>query len=217
MRSNERRRDVIVQRRPAGGDPARALDPRLDLEPPATGVRVALFVLAVVLPLAITAAALFRVLPSDLPLSLVAGNLPLTRALLVLGLIALLLPVWAWIDRRLRRHRLVLGAHAIEIETTFHRRALAVTELDLERARIVDLRERTKLKPLLKTHGTGLPGLRSGWYRLRNRRKAFVAMLSGPRVLWIPTRNGYDLLLQPRQPQALLDCLRDMADAVRHR
>lgn len=36
-------------------------------------------------------------------------------------------------------------------------------------------------------------------------------MTDGVRVLFVPTRNGYDLLLQARQPQALLDRLRAMA------
>ena len=62
-----------------------------------------------------------------------------------------------------------------------------------------------------------MPGLKSGWFRLRNRNKALVAIAGGKRVLWIPTRAGYDLLLQPRNPQALLDELRKMADRTPRR
>lgn len=117
-----------------------------------------------------------------------------------------------WVSSRLlRRHRIVLGSNSIEIATSFYTRRLAVAEFDLQRARVVDLRERTELKPLFKTNGMRLPGFASGWFRLRNRSKAFVATTGGSRVLWLPTRNGYDLLLQPRHPKALLDRLREMA------
>ena len=81
---------------------------------------------------------------------------------------------------------------------------------------MVDLDEHTELKPSWKTNGTALPGFKSGWFRMRNRHKAFVAMTTGPRVLWLPTSKGHDLLLQPRQPQALLDRLREMAATARH-
>ena len=76
---------------------------------------------------------------------------------------------------------------------------------------MVNLDEHTDLKPAMKTNGTAFPGFKSGWFRLRNRGKALVAMTRGARVTWIPTTAGYGLLLQPRQPQALLDHLRATA------
>lgn len=111
----------------------------------------------------------------------------------------------------------MLGSHSFEIHTGFHRQPLALAELDLASARVVDLGERSELRSLLRTSDTAFPGFRSGWFRLRNRRRAFVAMTTGPRVLFVPTRNGYDLLLQPRQPQALLDRLRALATAADRR
>ena len=190
-------------------------DPRLDLDPPSTSVRVWLFVLAVALPVGVTIVAMSQAMASDAPKRLVAGSEVVTCLVVVGGLLVLTLAIWWCIDRMLRRHRIVLGPQTIEIATTFHRRSLALAGLQLAEARVVDLGERTDLKPLLKTNGTGLPGFKSGWFRLRNRRKAFVAMTTGPRVLWLPTHNGYDLLLQPRQPQALLDRLREMAARAR--
>ena len=97
------------------------------------------------------------------------------------------------------------------IASAFYKRSLALTELKLDEARVVDLDERTELKPARKANAVDIPGFKGGWFRLRNRRKAFVAMLGGPRVLWLPTRNDYDLLLQPRHPQALLEHLRKLA------
>ena len=95
----------------------------------------------------------------------------------------------------------------------FHRRRLTLAELRLDQARVIDLAERTGFKPALRSNGTSLPGFHSGWFRLRNRSRAFVAIAGGSRVLWLPTTRGYDLLLQPPQPQALLQHLRELAAA----
>ena len=124
---------------------------------------------------------------------------------LVMGAIALFL------DRMLERHRLLLDAGGIEVATTFYRQRIAFAELKLDAARVVRLDEHPELKPLLKSNGYALPGFRSGWFRLRNWRKAFVATSDGERVLWLPTTRGFDLLLQPRDPQRLLDRLRGLA------
>jgi hypothetical protein len=122
----------------------------------------------------------------------------------ITGLIAALLML------ALRRHRLALTGDVLDIATTFYRKRLLLSDLRLDEARVLDLDEHPKLKPLFKTNGYSLPGFRSGWFRLRGLHRAFVAIADGQRVLWIPTRAGYGLLLQPRQPQALLDRLRDV-------
>lgn len=194
-----------------------APDFRLDLAPPSRATFVWLFILTVALPVAITIVALAYSMASDVPKNLVAGSVRLTWISIVAGSILLTLAIWWLLHRRLHRHALTLHADGIEVVTTFYRAALALDALDLDHARIVDLDERTELKPMLKTNGTGLPGLQSGWFRLRNRHKAFVAIAGSPRVLWIPTRSGYDLLLQPLQPQALLDRLRTLATAPERR
>lgn len=122
---------------------------------------------------------------------------------LVMGAIALFL------DRMLERHRLLLDAAGIEVATTFYRQRIAFPELKLDAARVVWLDEHPELKPLLKSNGYALPGFRSGWFRLRNWQKAFVATSDGERALWLPTSRGFGLLLQPRDPQRLLDRLRE--------
>ena len=191
-------------------------DPRLQLEPAPGSARIWLFCLFVVLPLVITSFALAFAMAPDSPQRLGAGNPAVTWFFVLGGLAMLTLGLWAIFDRLLRRHQLVLGAKALEVKTGFNRCQVAYADLRLDDARVVDLAERTEFKPMLKLNGTGLPGFRSGWYLLRDRSRAFVAITGGPRVLWIPTRGKHALLLQPRQPQALLDALRAMARGDGH-
>jgi len=115
----------------------------------------------------------------------------------------------------LKRHRLQLDDAGLEVVTTFYKQRFAFAELGLDAARVVRLDEHPELRPLLKSNGYALPGFRSGWFRLRNWHKAFVAASDGERLLWLPTTRGFDLLLQPRDPQRLLQRLRELASPAR--
>lgn len=125
--------------------------------------------------------------------------------------------LWAILMVLVRRHRLRFDAGGMEVASTFYSRHFALAELGLDAARVVNLDERPEVRPMLRTNGLAIPGFRSGWYRLRNGHRALVATAGGRRLLWIPTAAGHDLLLQPGDPQALLDRLRAMAAAATSR
>lgn len=187
-------------------------DPTLQLEPVSTRTRLWLLALVVLLPVAIIAFMVGTTLGGGAAEA--DGGAALSRALLTVGGVALLAVVVALvIDRFLHRHRLALDDAGLEVATSFYRRRLALSELDLEHARVLDLGERPEFRPMLKTNGTSLPGFQSGWFRLRDRRRALVARAGGNRVLWIPTTRGFGLLLQPKQPRVVLDRLRELAAA----
>jgi hypothetical protein len=97
------------------------------------------------------------------------------------------------------------------VVTTFYRQRLALSQLQLDRARVIELGEHPELRPWLKSNGFALPGFRSGWFRTRGFKKLFLATAGGGRLLWLPTTRGDALLLQPQRPEALLERLREMA------
>lgn len=177
---------------------AAPLDPRWQLQPAPWRSRVWLAVLTIALPLALAGSGVLQETSAG-------PRLPL--ALAAIGGVL----VFASIDALLRRHRLELDGERLDVVTTFYRRSFPLGELRLDAARVVDLAERTEYQPRLGTNGTHLPGFHSGRFRLRNRSMALVAIAGGPRVLWLPTARGFDLLLQPRQPHALLQHLREVA------
>lgn len=111
----------------------------------------------------------------------------------------------------LRRRRVTLDADALTIAAGLNTRRVAITDLDLAKARIVDLREHNEWKPLFKVFGTRLPGCSMGHFRLRDRSPAFVLLTDRSRVLVLSEASGKKLLLSLQQPQALLDALRTVA------
>ena len=71
----------------------------------------------------------------------------------------------------------------------------------------MDLTESREYQPRWRTFGTGLPGYRAGWFRLRNREKALLYVTDGSRVVYIPTRDNYSVLLSVAEPERFLQAL----------
>ena len=193
---------------------SRATDPRLQLVPPSSQPRLWMFGLCVALPMLITSVALYWAVASGDPLKLIAGSLPLTLVLTLGGISALVLPVWWVLDRAMHRNRISITSSSLEVKTSFYSDKVALAELRLDQARVVDLDEHRELRPTRKTNGYALPGFKSGHFRLKNGEKAFVAIAGERRALWIPANRGKGLLLQPRQPDALLGYLRERCSAL---
>src|SRR5690606_28256729 len=78
------------------------------------------------------------------------------------------------LSKRMRQHRLVLRGNLVGLVTGAHRQRLSLPELDLERARVLDLDEHLDFRPRLKTNAALLPGFQAGWYRLRDGSRALV-------------------------------------------
>ena len=64
------------------------------------------------------------------------------------------------------------------------------------------------LEPRLRTLGTGLPGYRAGWFRLRNGEKALLYLTDESRAVYVPTTAGYSVIVSPQDPDAFLAALK---------
>ena len=93
-------------------------------------------------------------------------------------------------------------------------RKLPASELRGGAARVVDLEQERALSPRRKTVGTALPGYRSGWFRLGNGKKALPYVTDPHRVVYVPTRAGYSVLLSVDRPQDFVERLRVIAPGV---
>ena len=129
---------------------------------------------------------------------------PATLALVAFGLLAgaamLLLVV--------RRMRVTLEDGRLVVRATFYTQRIALADLDVDAARIIDLAEHPQWRPMVRLNGMSLPGLDAGHYRAREwKQKLFCALSSRRNVLLLPQRNGRILLLSPEKPQSVLRAL----------
>lgn len=110
----------------------------------------------------------------------------------------------------MRRRSVQLRNGVLEVRAALYTKRIATTELDLQRARVVNLDERTELRPGWKTNGYATFGFTAGHFRMRKGLgNAFCLLTQRQRVLWLPSRDGKQhILLSLERPQALLDALR---------
>jgi hypothetical protein len=127
------------------------------------------------------------------------------RAIVLLPLVAGIL-AWSMHHRKLR-----LSDAGLKVRWFPWSLVIPVAELDLDGARLVDLAREIELRPYLKLAGTRLPGFRSGWFWLRDRRRAYVVLTGDQRVLLLPKRDGQVCLFSLQRPEALLEALRRTA------
>lgn len=125
------------------------------------------------------------------------------QALVALVILAVLLPMW--------RRQVAFDGKQLRVKATYYSRQSPLSAFRLDQARVVDTREHTELKPLLKTNGFGLPGYWAGHFMLRDKRKAFCLVTDVSKVLALPHADGRVWLLSFEHPQAVLDILRRAA------
>ena len=114
----------------------------------------------------------------------------------------------------MKRRSVALVGHVLDVRAALYRERTAIADIDLERARVIDLAERTELRPLVKSNAMQLPGFHAGRFLLHGKpRKAFCLVTDRHRVLWLPLSSGEgQLLLSLERPQDLLDALHAAMD-----
>jgi hypothetical protein len=121
----------------------------------------------------------------------------------------MVLPVVAWTVAASIRNRLVeVLPEGLRVRRWPRPKVGALGEFDLPRARVVDLDGEPAMRPTFKLAGTWLPGFRSGWFWLRDRRRAYVLLTTARRALFLPRHDGSAWLLGVERPDALLAALR---------
>ncbi|HJT99461.1 MAG TPA: PH domain-containing protein [Rhodanobacteraceae bacterium] len=120
-----------------------------------------------------------------------------TWPVLIAGAFALAVSALAmlWILHMLRRIAVRLDGDALAIDAGAARRRFPLATLRAGGVRIVDLAAHAELRPFLRTWGIGMPGLASGWFRLRNGGKAFCILTRRERVAVLRADDGTWILL----------------------
>lgn len=130
---------------------------------------------------------------------------------LLLGIIiainAALIAVFVWFGISARRTRFEVTGAGLRIHAAMYGRTIPGSVLEVDRARHVDMRQEPELRLALRTNGIGLPGYGAGWFRLKNGAKALAFLTDQRSVVYLPTREGYSLLLSVAEPEAFLDAI----------
>jgi hypothetical protein len=109
--------------------------------------------------------------------------------------------------------RFEVSEQGLRIRSAVYGRSLPTEALIPEEARIVDLRR--ELQPTSRTNGIGMPGYSAGWFRLRGHGRALLFVTDRSRVVYVPTRQGYPLLVSVQRPEEFLQSLQRIGSSAR--
>lgn len=129
-------------------------------------------------------------------------------AILVLSLLLLsLLGIFIGLALTMKQVSITVTDESITIRSLLFGRTLPLGVIRGSEARVLYTSKDTELLPVVRTSGVGLPGFQSGWYRLHNGEKALLFVTSREKLVYIPTTQGYSLLLSVSDPEGLVRAL----------
>lgn len=103
--------------------------------------------------------------------------------------------------------RFELSPSGLSVRGDLFGRMIPGTALLADQARTLDFAATPEYRPRVRTLGTAVPGYRSGWFRLHNGEKALLFLTDTDHVVYVPTRDGYALMLSVADPPGFLAAL----------
>jgi len=95
----------------------------------------------------------------------------------------------------------------LRISGTLYGRRIPLESLRMSEAKVLDLERDADFRMRWRTNGIGLPGYKAGWFRLRNGEKALAFVTNPRRIVYVPTSEGYSVLLSVAEPERMLELL----------
>lgn len=142
-----------------------------------------------------------------------AGKLPvLFLAPFVLLVFAVFVFLF-WTAASIGRGQVELTSRVLKIDVPMYGKTIPLTSLKPDSAKIVDLAVEKSISLKRRTNGIGLPNYAAGWFKLRNGEKALAFVTDMHNVLYLPTREGYSVLISVVEPAKLLAALKRRAEA----
>lgn len=142
----------------------------------------------------------FPIVPGQVRMLWVIG--PLLLVILIPGVLLVLTL------RGSKDARFEVSAAGLRLRGDMYGRMIPAAALRVDDARAVDLNVDRSLAPSVRTGGTALPGYRAGWFRLRSGERALLYLTDQSHVAYVPTREGYSVLVSVADPPAFVAALR---------
>jgi len=153
------------------------------------------------------AAALYSVIDIDGEVARIAAPVALGSSWAMMLFIFFSVFIWFYLSGR-RTAFALIETHLV-IQNSAHGKNFTYDQLNIDQARIIDLRDEPGYLPDKKIFAIKAYFFYGGAFRLQNSDKAHVFYTGTPRAVHIPLYNDYALLLGPTDPNGLLQALQD--------
>jgi len=124
------------------------------------------------------------------------------QPVIAIGTILLVLLISGFLAWQLSTIRMQVADNQLTVSSGLYQVSLPMEQIERNSIR---LRESDDKHYALKwrTNGIGLPGLAIGWFT-SNASKVFAAITNTDKVVIIPTRAGYTILVSPENPEEFI-------------
>lgn len=108
-----------------------------------------------------------------------------------------------------RRTLFTLSKDGLVVSHTMYGRSIAASDLVINEAKVLDLTRDTEYQGKWRANGFGLPDYSLGWFSLRNKEKALLFVTDKQKVVYIPTKAGFSILLSTSSPDDFVHALQE--------
>lgn len=123
------------------------------------------------------------------------------------GLLLATIGFFSWIYWQANTAGMSVSAKTLDIKVPLYSQSIALSHLQLQHARQINLQDKETPSLSWRTNGVGLPGYSLGWFRLESGNKAFAAISDSHNVVMLPTDLGYTLLVSTADAPSFLAAL----------
>ena len=148
-------------------------------------------------------------MPDVFPIAPAQGRVLMILGLFVIALMVAVTLVMILAMRGGTASRFEMSAEGLRLRGDLYGRLVRWPDVRANEARVIDLGVTYELEPTRRTAGTAVPGYQAGWFRLRNGEKALLYLTDRKRAVYVPTTQGYSLLLSPQEPERFLARLQE--------
>jgi hypothetical protein len=134
--------------------------------------------------------------------------LPLCITLLVLFAVLLLL---LYTVRSSKRTLFELDREYLRVRGDIFGGRFPLATLEAAKARLIDIDREPEYKPRIKVCGSSVPGYQSGRFKLKNKEKAWIYLTDLKKVVYVPTRKGYAVMMSAQHPERMVDAFHRLA------
>jgi hypothetical protein len=92
----------------------------------------------------------------------------------------------------------------LTIRGSIYGRTVPTAQIRLDGTRRLTTNDTPGIYPKWRTNGTGARDYSAGWFKLNDGRKALLFVTDWSRTIVVPTTAGYDMVLSPEEPDALV-------------
>lgn len=137
-----------------------------------------------------------------------ASGVAVWISVILVVLLVALIALFGSILYSARNTTVLVEPDGLRISGTLYGRRIPLASLRVGEAKVLNLARDEDFRMRWRTNGIGLPGYRAGWFRLRNGEKALAFITDTRRILYLPTSEGYSVLLSVDRPARMLELLR---------